>query len=211
MKLFADWVVWNGQEFLSAAITKVIPFIDGGVIVDTGSTDATLNIAKAIADKYPKIKVIEFGSLAPEYYICNARNVAWLAAPPDTTWSWNIADDEVYSYQDCERLRKFLEDHEQSPQRFVKLNFRDLGYDKEDRSKIVHGDLSYRAMIHRWDSNARWVGRWGREGLKYPDGKHHMNSDKETDWLDPNVSYLHMNWLREKQTKVVQLYNEMKY
>jgi len=206
MYLFADYVIWNGIDFITGVITKTAPFLNGGVIVDTGSTDGTLEVCTDLIKYYPHITLINFGSLAPDYNICNARNAGWLAAPPQTTWHWNIADDEIYNTKELPRLIKFLEEHEHAPQRFVRLKFWEYGF--SGRESIKHSGPYSRAMIHRWDPNARWIGKWGREGLRYTDGKHHVNADP-SDYLDPDFYYHHFSWLREKQGTVTEKYKQL--
>jgi len=209
MFLFADWVVCNGIEFLSATLSRPLAIIDRGVIVDTGSTDGTLEFAKAMAAKYPdKISVIEFGSLAPDYMMSKARNAGWNAAPEHTTWHWNIADDEIYNWQDLPKLRKFLEDHEKHPARFVNMHFHEYGISPEGR---IYSDKDYqRVMIHRWSPAAKWIGPWGREAVMYPDSKHTNSPKADNDLLDPKIYYHHFNWLRQKQQSVVDWNNSLR-
>ena len=206
MYLYADWLLWDAEEFMSATISRVIPYIDSGVIIDTGSTDATLGIAKAFAERYPeKIRVIEYGSLAPGYDISKARNVGWQAAPEGTTWHWNIADDEIYDISELVKLRKFLEEQEATTDRFVKLKFRDMGPGPQGTISWT-SEIYDRPMVHRYDRAAKWTGRWGREVLKYPDGLHTWS---KTEVMDPDVYYWHVNWIRRKQGQTVDIYNQM--
>ena len=202
MFLYADWVVCNGIEFLSATLSRPLSIIDKGTIVDTGSTDGTLEFAKAMAAKYPdKLSVIDYGSLAPDFDMSKARNAGWFAAPPQTTWHWNIADDEIYNWQDLPKLRKFLEDHENHSARLVNMHFHEYGISPEGR---IYSDQDHqRVMIHRWSPQAQWKGVWGREALFYPDNCHTHRPAGPHDIIDPQIYYHHFNWLRKKQQEVV--------
>jgi glycosyltransferase involved in cell wall biosynthesis len=206
MFIFSDYVVCNGIDFITTVINKTIPFVDAAVVVDTGSTDGTLEVCQALAKKYDKLRVIDFGSLAPHYDIYKARQAGWDAAPPETTWHWHFADDEIHNVKEIPRLIQFLKDHEHSPQRFVRLHFWEYGQSGIDPIQPA-GPYS-RAMIHRWQPDARWIGKWGREGLVYPDEKHHVNADP-SDYLDPNYYFHHVNWLRAKQNFVESKYKEL--
>lgn len=206
MFLFADYVVWNGIEFLGAVVTRTIPFIDKAVLIDTGSTDGTWEMAQALASRHKNLEVIQAGSIAPDYQIDRVRNIGWMKAPANTTWHWNIADDELYDAEDILRLKKFLAEHETSKERFVKLKFWEYGL--VGQNKPLGAVESCRAMIHRYDPNARWRGRWGREALTYPDGRHHVNASP-AEWLDPNIYYHHFNWLRCKQKQTCEIYGKL--
>ncbi|HEY6526401.1 MAG TPA: glycosyltransferase [Solirubrobacteraceae bacterium] len=88
-------IVRDEEQMLPRCLAAVAPAVDEIVIVDTGSTDATVEIAKSFG-----AKVIEFpwtGSFS------EARNVSFEAATGD--WVMYLDADEVLVADDVEQLR----------------------------------------------------------------------------------------------------------
>ncbi len=88
-------IVRDEEQMLPRCLAAVAPAVDEIVIVDTGSTDATVEIAKSFG-----AKVIEFpwtGSFS------EARNVSFEAATGD--WVMYLDADEVLVPEDIEQLR----------------------------------------------------------------------------------------------------------
>jgi tetratricopeptide (TPR) repeat protein len=88
-------IVRDEEQMLPRCLAAVAPAVDEIVIVDTGSTDTTVEIAKSFG-----AKVIEFewtGSFA------EARNVSFEAASGD--WVMYLDADEVLVSEDIEQLR----------------------------------------------------------------------------------------------------------
>jgi tetratricopeptide (TPR) repeat protein len=88
-------IVRDEEQMLPRCLAAVAPAVDEIVIVDTGSTDATVEIAKSFG-----AKVIEFpwtGSFS------EARNVSFEAATGD--WVMYLDADEVLVAEDVEQLR----------------------------------------------------------------------------------------------------------
>ncbi|HEX3690080.1 MAG TPA: glycosyltransferase [Solirubrobacteraceae bacterium] len=88
-------IVRDEEQMLPRCLAAVAPAVDEIVIVDTGSTDATVEIAKSFG-----AKVIEFpwtGSFS------DARNVSFEAATGD--WVMYLDADEVLVPEDVEQLR----------------------------------------------------------------------------------------------------------
>jgi tetratricopeptide (TPR) repeat protein len=88
-------IVRDEEQMLPRCLAAVAPAVDEIVIVDTGSTDATVEIAKSFG-----AKVIEFpwtGSFS------EARNVSFEAATSD--WVMYLDADEVLVAEDVEQLR----------------------------------------------------------------------------------------------------------
>jgi tetratricopeptide (TPR) repeat protein len=88
-------IVRDEEQMLARCLAAVAPAVDEIVIVDTGSSDATVEIAKSFG-----AKVIEFewtGSFS------EARNVSFEAATGD--WVMYLDADEVLVSEDVEQLR----------------------------------------------------------------------------------------------------------
>jgi tetratricopeptide (TPR) repeat protein len=89
-------IVRDEEQMLPGCLAAVAPAVDEIVIVDTGSTDATVEIARSFG-----AKVIEFpwtGSFS------EARNVSFEAATGD--WVMYLDADEVLAAEDVQQLRE---------------------------------------------------------------------------------------------------------
>lgn len=84
-------IVKNELQNMQKHLPNVLQFADEICIVDTGSTDGTLNFLKEVAKEYPNVKIKTF-----EW--CNdfakARNISLEMATCDYIW-WLDADDEL--------------------------------------------------------------------------------------------------------------------
>lgn len=204
MKIFLDLLTLNGEEFMASALSRVLPYVDKAVVVDTGSTDASYGIAKAFEATHPnKLKVYQYGSLAPDFQIQHARNFALSHADKDTTWYWHISDDEVYDIDQIEKLVRFLEEHQKGMECRVKLKFRDFNPGPEG-TVIWTDQVHSRAMVNRYHPSLKWVGPWSFEQMQYSPNVLGANQ-----WLDPDVYYWHFNFLRRKQREVARIYGEL--
>ena len=88
-------IVRDEEQMLPRCLAAVAPAVDEMIIVDTGSTDSTVEIAKSFG-----AKVIEFpwtGSFS------DARNVSFEAATGD--WVMYLDADEILVSEDVEHLR----------------------------------------------------------------------------------------------------------
>jgi tetratricopeptide (TPR) repeat protein len=88
-------IVRDEEEMLPRCLAAAAPAVDEIIVVDTGSTDATVEIAKSFG-----AKVIEFpwtGSFS------DARNVSFEAATGD--WLMYLDADEILVTEDIEHLR----------------------------------------------------------------------------------------------------------
>lgn len=95
MKISLCMIVKNEEKVLERALKSIAPFVDEIIIVDTGSTDSTKQIAKKFTNKiFDFVWIDDFAS---------ARNFSFSKATGDFIM-WLDADDEVTK----ENLQKLL-------------------------------------------------------------------------------------------------------
>ena len=82
MKISLCMIVKNEEDVLARCLKSVCPFVDEIVIVDTGSTDKTKDIARAFTDKIFDFKWVDDFSIARNFSISKATGdyIMWLDA-----------------------------------------------------------------------------------------------------------------------------------
>ncbi len=104
-------IVKNEEKFLDKCLTSVKDYVDELIIVDTGSTDSTVDIAKKYTDK------VYFHPW--ENSFSKARNQALSYATCD--WVFQIDGDEELMEGSGERLKKSVREFKNNDVVFVKL------------------------------------------------------------------------------------------
>lgn len=98
-------IVKNEEKHLARCLISVKDIVDEIIVVDTGSTDYTKNIAQV------------FGAMIYDHKwnedFSEARNFALSKASGD--WILVLDADEVLANSDCSRLRKLIDGHKQNP------------------------------------------------------------------------------------------------
>src|SRR3972149_6793917 len=88
MGIVGHTLVKNEQEFIWYAITSVIDHLDGLMVWDNGSTDATIKIIRSIES--PKIKFRDASGLSPE----RARQK--MLEETESDWIFVLDGDEIW-------------------------------------------------------------------------------------------------------------------
>ena len=91
-------IVKNEEEYLPRCLKSVIPVIDEMIVVDTGSTDRTKEIARAFGAKIYDFKWTDDFSEARNFSISKASG----------RWTFHLDADEVISSLDYEAFRKII-------------------------------------------------------------------------------------------------------
>ena len=105
-KLALATIVKNEENHLGAMLTSCLPVVSFVVLVDTGSTDRTLMIArKMLADECIRHVILEIDFLD----FSHARNKALDAVPRDLDWIIMIDADERLAAEDYWRLNALLD------------------------------------------------------------------------------------------------------
>ncbi|WP_051350610.1 glycosyltransferase [Caloramator sp. ALD01] len=99
MKLSLCMIVYNEEKYLKMCLDNALPLVDEAVIVDTGSTDKTIEIIKSYGDKVKLIKT------KWENDFSKARNLAIENASGD--WIFTLdADEKIIATGE---LKKYIE------------------------------------------------------------------------------------------------------
>ncbi len=92
-------IVYNEEQWIWYALQSVLPFVDSIVVVDTGSTDKTVDIVQSI--KSNKIKLEEVGKQDPVQMVSLLNKIA---KEIKTEWYIKLDGDEIWSKKSIEKL-----------------------------------------------------------------------------------------------------------
>ena len=153
-------IVKNEEEFLEQCLNSIKDYVDEIIIVDTGSTDSTIDIAKRFTDK------VYFHLW--ENSFSKARNQALQYATGD--WIFQIDADEELMEGSGKRLRQVIEDAKEVDVVYVKIfcsysngakkslhNFERLfknngviHYEGSVHNRVVGGTKAFYSQIELW-------------------------------------------------------------
>lgn len=101
LKITAVVLTFNEKNHIKECLEHLKPHVDYIVVVDGGSTDGTLTIAKIFADKVEVRPPLEdFGE---------EREYAWSLAPEDTDWTLFVDIDERFHELFLPNIRMIIE------------------------------------------------------------------------------------------------------
>lgn len=140
-KLSLVMIVKNEMKYLSRCLNSVKDIVDEIVIVDTGSTDRTKEIA------------VEHGAKVFDYtwdhHFANARNFALRQATGD--WNMVLDADEYIPDQNKEPIRSFIENYHAIGRLKIVSRFIDRGEEKSSfayMSRLFPRGVYYSGAIH---------------------------------------------------------------
>ncbi|OGG23189.1 hypothetical protein A3B48_00180 [Candidatus Gottesmanbacteria bacterium RIFCSPLOWO2_01_FULL_40_10] len=96
-------VVKNEDRFVWYGINSVLPYVDRFLITDTGSTDKTVEIIKAIKDE--KIALTRKEKVTPALL---TRYRQEQIDKTETAWLWLVDGDEVYPEKTAQKIRRIM-------------------------------------------------------------------------------------------------------
>ena len=104
----------NEEIFIEDCLRHVKPYMDWLLVSDGGSTDATVDVARRIADQ---VVVRPFsGSFAEE------RNVAQERLPPHVNWVLQVDADERFNLEFLQKIRSIIGQNTVDCFRFPRVN-----------------------------------------------------------------------------------------
>ena len=137
-------IVKNEQQTLSRCLESVRDVVDEIIIVDTGSTDGTKDVAKKYTDKIYDFKWIDDFS--------SARNFSFSKASMDYCM-WLDADD-IISEKNKVKLLKLKNRLSTNQVDVIMLKY-ETGFDENNNPNFFY----YRERILKNNSNAKWCGQ----------------------------------------------------
>jgi glycosyltransferase involved in cell wall biosynthesis len=206
MKIVADWVVLNEEQFIEKSVEALIPHIDYGVVVDTGSTDSTLTKVRALVDKYENLELTSV-NIGPLHDVAVARNAGidtCRRAVGDEFWYVVLAGDEIYT-PGVAGMRQILE---QLPDQvmWVFTWARTWIPSADPKVAVLTPPDPLRPTIFKHVAGMRWAGLHGFEHVVYPvigavaSDNAAAGYDEVRGICDPAhqsvLAYEHMTWLR---------------
>lgn len=205
MKIFCDWIVKDEDEWIEDSLRSLLPYIDGAVVVDTGSTDNTLDIVKKVKAEFSNLLAIFHIDIGVHFDISRARNTGLRSCPPDywlnePAWYGNIAGDEIYDHT-ARNLRPLLERLISTRIRWVYTWGRDWHLNEAGNPFIKNPKFG-RPIFYRHIDGMIWKGVWNRERIVYPDIGSYFPFESRDDrtylFWDANVWYDHRGWMGRK-------------
>jgi len=118
-KIIVHCLVKNEERFIWYAIKSVLPFVDKIMVWDTGSTDNTLQIVKAIKSK--KIKFKQLKSVTPKTFTKASQQMID-QTPKDTTWIMILDGDEIWPKDSIKKVIEFAKNNTEAESIVVRTN-----------------------------------------------------------------------------------------
>ncbi|WP_164545468.1 glycosyltransferase family 2 protein [Paenibacillus albus] len=166
MGISAALIVKNEERCISRCILSVLPAVDEVIVVDTGSTDNTIEIVSKLALESNKVKLFHFEWIDD---FSAARNFSLSLVSND--WAFVIDADELLPKEEHFKLRKYTKMLDDTYDGKVAL------YIVSD--SITNGEISHShelAYIRLFPSCLRFKDRI-HETLDIPDGFHVTTCD----------------------------------
>lgn len=107
-KIVAHCLVKNEERFIWYALQSVLPFVDQIMVWDTGSTDNTMTLIKAI--KSPKISLKQVGEVDKDTFT-TMRQQMLDATPKSFTWVMVLDGDEIWPEDSIKKVTDFIRQH----------------------------------------------------------------------------------------------------
>jgi glycosyltransferase involved in cell wall biosynthesis len=213
MKIFAAWVVKNEDEKIRESLESLLPYVDSAILIDTGSTDKTLEIVKEVHDNYfHNLQVVTGVDIGPDKNMSIALTIGLNSIPTlfkqETCWYMVIAGDEVFD-SSIKDLRSMLE---KVPESYLWIYswFRNWSlneatgkieqfYSYEPSNSHPHTNLHGRPLCYRYKDGMYWEGHWNEERILYPDVGSYFRYNQcvpcnNLVYFDSKITYDHYAW-----------------
>lgn len=136
-------IVKNEENYLERCIKSALPLVDEVIVVDTGSTDKTIEIIKSFSKENVKLMEMEW-----EHNFSKARNLSIKNATGD--WILILDADEILEY-DKKALKEILQSEKEGVWNIPIINYLDLGAPVVSKAMIrlfPNTDIEYKREIH---------------------------------------------------------------
>lgn len=213
MKIFANTIVNNEENFIWFALMSVVDYVDKVLIWDTGSTDKTVEIIKEVAKiKGNKIEFKEVG-MVDEFQFTKARQD--MLDQSDCDWILILDGDEVWWEKSIKKLVTTMKKKGNTLDAIVVPFYNLVGdiYHYQDESagryKLLGktGNLTIKALSRKIPG-LHVEKPYGLEGFFDSGGRTVQQRDSERILL-LDASFLHLTHIKRSSKR--QKYNKIKY
>lgn len=189
VEILAAYITKNAEHFLESSILSIKDHVDRIIVVDDGSTDRTIEIAKKHGCHVETGEFRRKKARQRQVYLDHADEMG-------ADWILQVDDDEVYTERSIRNLVGLIGKAEVDGA--VSIRYRFLNFWKVPY-KMIHG--------HHWDQRLeRCFKNLG--GMRY--NTHHIVSDREGRVLSSDKYYTHRIMYPEPSEVVVHHYSWLK-
>ena len=149
MALSACWIVKNEEETLARSIESLLHAVDDLVVVDTGSTDSTVEVAKSFGARVEHFDWIDDFSAARNYAMSLTKHNLVLFLDADEWF------ETALTATDGQKMEKLFRDHPNIET--LQLEMKHLKHEKDlfqvtEQPRLLRksNDLAYLAPIHEY-------------------------------------------------------------
>ena len=167
MKLGVNMLTWNGSDFIEKALRAVLPYTEDVYVIDTGSTDCTVEILKKLHAEFPKLRYrVQNVQHEGETWTNSVKDFSLTSLLNDmrrntfTDWILKIDDDEIFPKETMEEIVSV-----DGAVSVYSIPFLHIEDDKI-LDPALHTDLQV-ARLFRNTHDIQWVNPYGREVLAY--------------------------------------------
>ncbi len=199
MKIWANCLVYNEENFIWFAVSSVILYVDKILIWDTGSTDKTWEIINLLKEKYPdKIDINQCGQV-DKYQFTSLRQQ--MLDQSDCDWILILDGDEIWWNNGIKKLTEVIKKNGIAIESIVVPFYNSVGdlyhYQSENkgRYKILGktGHLTIRA-INKTIPGLHLANPYGSEGF-FDKDKREIQTRNSSKIKFLNIPYLHVTHL----------------
>ncbi len=185
-------MVKNESKYIKQVLRSILPYVDKGIIVDTGSTDDTVQIVFDELKEYPNIDFegrpvdgdsINWNGNHLSQQLTAIRNI--MLERTKTKWVFQVDGDEIYTPAAISDLRLAMSLLEDGRYKGIQVPIR---WCISDKQYVEPGPFPKTLRV--MPSNGKWIGEFPNEFL-YVDGvPMHMNDMRCCTTYNP---FLHMS------------------
>lgn len=210
MKIWANTIVHNEENFIWFAIMSVIDYVDELLVWDTGSSDKTVEIIKNLQKNYKKIEFREVGPV-DKFQFTKIRQA--MLDKSDCDWILILDGDEIWWKNSIKQLRDEIDKKGKEIEGIVlpmKVAVGDIFHLQEEtagRYQILgrKGHISLKAFSRKIPGlHVDWP--YGKEGF-FDRNNQLIQERKKIVFLD--APFLHVTHL--KRSSLQRLYGKFKY
>lgn len=203
MKIWANCIVHNEENFIWFAIMSVVDFVDKVLVWDTGSTDRTVEIIKEIIkQKGDKVEFKEVGSVDKDEF---TRMRQQMLDQSQCDWILILDGDEIWWENSAKMLREKVEKEGNKLDAIVIPFYNAVGdiYHHQSESageyKLLgrQGHLTIKA-VNRKITGLYWSNPYGQEGLYNGNGVP-IQDDRSNRLIFLELPFLHLTHLKRSR------------